>query len=116
MEVEIAIEVEKIKIKAYKEMLRLLFTSVEDKEQEPTEFEVYWSYLLVQLGLNAGIEFDKRFNRRNFTEDPYYKNYDRFTPVSKHKYYSFEEWKGLSEESSQLKREFIHRSKCQKTK
>ena len=56
------------------------------------DYKEYFEYVATILYLNALIKLDSLENKRNFLDDPYYRNYNRFTPVSYHKYYSFKEW------------------------
>jgi len=63
------------------------------------EFKEYFNYVTTMLFLNAWIELRSRENKRNFIQDPYYFNYEKYTPVSKHNYCSFEQWQLLSIES-----------------
>lgn len=73
------------------------------------EFKIYFEYALNQIELNAWIILKSKENKRNFLDDPYYRNYDRFTPVLPLRYHSFEEWRILSVNTSQLKNEYTQR-------
>ncbi len=56
----------------------------------------YFYYCIMILELNAWIELISRENKRNILDDPYYKNYNRFTPVSHHDILSFYDWQKLT--------------------
>lgn len=49
---------------------------------------IWLDYMVEHLCLNANIELESKKNRRNFLNDPYFENYNRFTPVCPHKYRS----------------------------
>lgn len=42
---------------------------------------IWLHYVVEILALNANIEIESKKNKRNFLNDPYYNNYDRFTKV-----------------------------------
>jgi hypothetical protein len=46
---------------------------------------IWLDWYTTMLVLNANIELESLTNRRNFYDDPYYRNYDdRYTPVKGH--------------------------------
>lgn len=56
--------------------------------EESFDISSEWmKHITDRLALNAAIEYRRRDNIRNYYDDPYNYNYDRYTPVCKHLMY-----------------------------
>lgn len=55
-------------------------------EEDFKLFPEYFKHVLNTLEANAYINLRSMKNKRNYNKDPYYDNYDRFTPMYGHNY------------------------------